>query len=148
MKCTLQLGTCTEQVPKNIQLDLFIVKSIKDGYFMYRQFLTLLAILLESQSSPSYSPSPEVAHVLCMYLENKKYNKQKSSQRFKLQTPRHIVIKNAHYIQEKQVPVALPERVKAKLISNFCCVHGIWKILFVSKNKQNSIPQFILRANL
>ena len=31
---------------------------------------TLLAILLESQSRPSYSPSPEVAHVLWIYLRN------------------------------------------------------------------------------
>lgn len=29
---------------------------------------TLLAMLLDNQSSPSYKPSPEVAQVLCMYL--------------------------------------------------------------------------------
>lgn len=29
----------------------------------------LLAMLLDSQSSPSYRPSPEVAHVLWMYLQ-------------------------------------------------------------------------------
>lgn len=29
---------------------------------------TLLAMLFESQSSPSYRPSPEVAHVLWIYL--------------------------------------------------------------------------------
>lgn len=29
---------------------------------------TLLAMLLDSQSSPSYKPSPEVAQALCMYL--------------------------------------------------------------------------------
>ena len=28
----------------------------------------LLAMLLDSQSRPSYSPSPDVAHVLWMYL--------------------------------------------------------------------------------
>jgi transposase len=27
-------------------------------------------MLFESQSSPSYNPSPEVAHVLWMYLQN------------------------------------------------------------------------------
>ena len=29
----------------------------------------LLAMLLDSQSRPSYRPSPEVAHVLWMYLQ-------------------------------------------------------------------------------
>ena len=29
----------------------------------------LLAMLLDNQSSPSYRPSPEVAHVLWMYLQ-------------------------------------------------------------------------------
>lgn len=32
------------------------------------EVITLLAMLLESQSRPSYSPSPEVAQVLWMYL--------------------------------------------------------------------------------
>lgn len=31
--------------------------------------VTLLAMLLESQSSPSYNPSPDVAQVLWMYLQ-------------------------------------------------------------------------------
>lgn len=31
-------------------------------------FVTLFAMLLESQSNPSYKPSPDVAQVLWMYL--------------------------------------------------------------------------------
>jgi hypothetical protein len=31
--------------------------------------LTLFAMLLDSQSKPSYRPSPDVAHVLWMYLK-------------------------------------------------------------------------------
>lgn len=31
--------------------------------------LALVAMLLESHSNPSYRPSPEVAHVLWMYLK-------------------------------------------------------------------------------
>lgn len=34
-----------------------------------RKQATLLTILLESQSSPSYKPSPDVAHALCIYLQ-------------------------------------------------------------------------------
>ena len=41
-------------------------------------------------------------------------------------------------------PVALAERVKAKLVSNLSSVHSVGEILLVSKNKQNCIPQFIL----
>ena len=35
---------------------------------------TLFAMLFESQSSPSYSPSPEVAQVLWMYLQHPIHN--------------------------------------------------------------------------
>lgn len=41
-------------------------------------------------------------------------------------------------------PVALSERVKAKLISYFSSIHCIWKILLVCKYKQYSISQLIL----
>lgn len=44
----------------------------------------------------------------------------------------------------KILPVALPEGVEAKLISNLSSIHCIWKILLVSKYKQHSISQFIL----
>jgi hypothetical protein len=36
--------------------------------------LTFLAMLLDSQSRPSYKPSPEVAHVLWIYLQAKHTN--------------------------------------------------------------------------
>ena len=38
----------------------------------------LLAMLLESQSRPSYRPSPDVAHVLWMYLNNTKSSQLKA----------------------------------------------------------------------
>lgn len=41
--------------------------------------LALLAMLLDSQSNPSYSPSPEVAHVLWMYLRENINNTSNSS---------------------------------------------------------------------
>ena len=41
-------------------------------------------------------------------------------------------------------PVSLAERVKAKLVSNLSSVHCVGKILLVSKDKQNCIPQLIL----
>lgn len=54
--------------------------------------ITLLAMLLESQSNPSYSPSPEVAHVLCMYLRKQEIQHNKSSQRFKQQTTKQVQV--------------------------------------------------------
>lgn len=48
----------------------FVSKIFSDVWFILFLFFffllahTLLAILFESQSNPSYSPSPEVAHVL------------------------------------------------------------------------------------
>lgn len=44
----------------------------------------------------------------------------------------------------RSLPVALSERVEAKLISDLSGIHCVGKILFVSKNKQNSITQLIL----
>jgi len=101
---------------------------------------TLFAILFESQSSPSYSPSPEVAHVLWMYLQR-------------------TTCINAHEDGWSEdgvggggfglllvLPVALSKRVKAKLISYFSSIHCIWKIWLVCKYKQYSIPQLILPA--
>lgn len=35
---------------------------------IFKKRNTALSILLESQSIPSYKPSPDVAHMLCMYL--------------------------------------------------------------------------------
>lgn len=40
----------------------------------------LLAMFCDSQSRPSYRPSPEVAHVLWMYLQTKKHSTYKQSE--------------------------------------------------------------------
>jgi len=42
--------------------------------------------------------------------------------------------------------MALAKRVKTKLISYFCSIHCVGKILFVCKHKKDSIPQFILQT--
>jgi len=46
-----------------VPLDIAFHSSVQRPW----KFQPLLAMLLESQSSPSYSPSPEVAQVLWMY---------------------------------------------------------------------------------
>lgn len=43
-----------------------------------------------------------------------------------------------------ELPMALAERVKAKLVSDLSSIHRIWKILFVSKYQQHGIPQLVL----
>jgi len=42
------------------------------------------------------------------------------------------------------VPSALPEAVKAKLVGNLGGVHGIRQILLVGENQEKSVPQLIL----
>ena len=39
--------------------------------------------------------------------------------------------------------MALTEGVKSKLVCDFCCVHGVRKILFVSENKEDSIAELV-----
>lgn len=46
---------------------------------------------------------------------------------------------------QQVLPVTLSERVQAKFISNLSSIHCIWKILFVSEYKQDSISQLILK---
>lgn len=33
--------------------------------------------------------------------------------------------------------------MEAKLVSNLCGIHGIWKILFVSKDKEDGIAELV-----
>ena len=42
--------------------------------------------------------------------------------------------------------MALAQGVQTKLICDLCCIHGIWKILLVSKHKQHGIAQLILHV--
>lgn len=64
-------------------------------------------------------------------------------------------ISNHHFYQLRvyfdsyqiSIPVALTEWMKSKLVSYFCSIHCIRKILLVGKNKQNSISKFILKQN-
>jgi len=42
------------------------------------------------------------------------------------------------------VPVAVTQGVKAKLIGDFGCVHCIWQVLFVGEDQQNSVAQLVL----
>lgn len=35
--------------------------------------------------------------------------------------------------------------MQSKFISNFSCIHSIWKVLLICKNEQHSISQFILQ---
>lgn len=49
--------------------------------------------------------------------------------------------------EEKTLPVALAERMQAKLVSYLCSIHCIRQILFVGKYKQNSLPEFILKQD-
>lgn len=60
---------------------------------MYQSEPTLLAMLLESQSRPSYNPSPEVAHVLWIYLwltRDLKQNRQLAGQSRNKQTGKRL----------------------------------------------------------
>jgi hypothetical protein len=43
-----------------------------------------------------------------------------------------------------QIPVSLTQRVETKFVCYFSSIHGIGKVLLVSKNKQYSIAQLIL----
>lgn len=56
--------------------------------------------------------------------------------------------KIAFITRQGELPMALTERMKAKLISYLCCIHSIWKILFVCKHKQDSISQLVLSPNI
>lgn len=49
------------------------------------------------------------------------------------------------HVLAEGLPVTLPEGVESKLVGYFSSIHCIRKILFVSKNKQHSIPKLILR---
>jgi len=42
------------------------------------------------------------------------------------------------------VPCSLSQAVEAELVSDLCRWHGVWKILLVGKDQEQSIPQFIL----
>lgn len=121
---------------------------------------TLVAMLLESQSSPSYSPSPEVAHVLWIYLrinEESQWDSHSSLSVIKnittllhdVETPdiisSHPFTQCSMHLQHGNIPMALTEWMETQLVCNFSCIHCIREILFVCKNKQNCIPQFILK---
>ena len=56
---------------KKIRSQFQAIRDVKalPNFMSYVYDSTLFAILLESQSNPSYSPSPDVAHVLWMYLQ-------------------------------------------------------------------------------
>ena len=41
------------------------------------------------------------------------------------------------------VPVALTEGVKSKLVCDFCCIHSVREILFVGKHKEDCIAKLI-----
>lgn len=47
---------------------------------------------------------------------------------------------------KKTIPMALAEGMKAQLVSYLCSIHCVWKILLVGKNKENSIPQLVLKG--
>ena len=47
-------------------------------------------------------------------------------------------------VENEILPVALTEGMQAELVSDFCSIHGIRKILFVSKHEQHCISQLIL----
>lgn len=42
------------------------------------------------------------------------------------------------------IPWALPQAVKAKLVGNLGGVHGVWKILLVGKDQQDGVAQLVL----
>jgi hypothetical protein len=41
------------------------------------------------------------------------------------------------------VPVALTEGVKSKLVCDFCCIHSVREILLVGKDKEDSIAELV-----
>ena len=51
-------------------------------------------------------------------------------------------------VQPENLPVTLPERVEAKLISYLGSIHSIREILFVSKYKQHSLTELILKSEI
>jgi hypothetical protein len=86
-------------------------------------------MLADSQSSPSYRPSPVVAHVLWMYLH---MDSGECGTRCKEGS------------SSQHAPVALFEGVQAQLVSDVSCIHCIWQILLVGEHKQHCISQLLL----
>ncbi len=61
-----------DQVAARYLVELEMLKFNNQHVSSYDITHPLLAMLLESQSRPSYRPSPDVAHVLWMYLHETK----------------------------------------------------------------------------
>lgn len=103
-----------------------IVKLIIITQINQQHALALLAILLESQSNPSYRPSPDVAQVLCIYLKqiisalNKLYalNNDKLRQLIDIQTCLNSPPGTPH---NKQSLWNLNINVKWCCINSTCC---------------------------
>ena len=112
-----------------------------------------LASWLDSQSKPSYRPSPEVAHVAWMYqfrcVHHQAEHKHARQRRHNgLHRTRNRVYTNfSHKVEangRRGGESDLAQRVQPKLVCNVRCVHCVREILLVCKDKENSVPELIL----
>lgn len=122
---------------------------------------TLEEMLLDSQSRPSYRPSPDVAQVLWMYLlQQRSYGT--GGTRSTSETPRtplnrstlkRLVQRTIHKPRSQSgngakaihSPLPLAQGVQAQLVCDLSSIHGVGQILFVGEDQQDGIPQLILQ---